>query len=72
MEELKNEWFSSLEDLKNEVEKLGYRVEEINNEIITISYENEDAEDVYETYKLNGTEKTIYIDFNSKKIEVIK
>lgn len=72
MEELKNEWFSSLEDLKNEVEKLGYTVEEINNEIITISYENEDAEDVYETYKLNGTEKTIYIDFNSKKIEVIK
>lgn len=72
MEELKNEWFSSLEDLKNEVEKLGYTVEEINNEIITISYENEDAEDVYETYKLNGTEKTIYINYNSKRIEIIK
>lgn len=72
MEELKNEWFSSLEDLRNEVEKLGYTVEEINNEIITISYENEDAEDVYETYKLNGTEKTIYINYNSKRIEIIK
>ena len=72
MEELKNEWFSSLEDLKNEVEKLGYTVEEINNEIITISYENEDAEDVYETYKLKETEKTIYINYNSKRIEIIK
>ena len=72
LEELKNDWFSSLEDLKKEVEKLGYKVEELNNEIVTISYENEDLEDVFETYRLNGTENTIYIDIKSKKVEIIK
>lgn len=73
MEQFKNEWFSSLEDLREEIEEeTDYLISELNNEYITICYSTDDDEDVYETYRLGGTERTIYIDLNSKRTEVIR
>lgn len=73
MKQFKNEWFSSLEDLREAIEEdTDYVINELNNEMVTISYSNDDDEDIYETYRLGGTERTIYIDFDSKRTEVIR
>lgn len=71
MKELRNEWFTRLEDLREEAEYLGFQVEELNPEILVISYEKENAT-VYETYRLGGTENTIYINVDSKIVEVVR
>jgi hypothetical protein len=73
MKQFKNEWFSSLEDLREEIEEeTDYLISELNNEYITIAYSTDDDEDVYETYRLGGTERTIYIDLNSKRTEIYR
>lgn len=51
MEDLKYNFFTSLEDLQNEFENKGYEVAEINEEYITIQY-TKDGEDIEESYKL--------------------
>jgi hypothetical protein len=73
MRRFRNEWFASLEDLREEIEEeTDYIINELNNEMLVIGYSNDDDEDIYETYKLGGTERTIYIDFDSKRTEVIR
>lgn len=73
MKQFKNQWFSSLEDLREEIEEeTDYLISELNNEYITIAYSTEDDEDVYETYRLGGTERTIYIDLDSKRTEIFR
>lgn len=73
MRRFRNEWFTSLEDLREEIEEeTDYIINELNNEMLVIGYSNDDDEDIYETYRLGGTERTIYIDFDSKRTEVIR
>lgn len=73
MKQFRNQWFSSLEDLREEIEEeTDYLISELNNEYITIAYSTDDDEDVYETYRLGGTERTIYIDLNSKRTEIFR
>jgi hypothetical protein len=73
MKQFKNEWFSSLEDLREAIEEdTDYVISELNNEVVCVCYSNDDDEDIYETYRLGGTERTIYIDFESKRTEVIR
>lgn len=73
MKQFKNEWFSSLEDLREAIEEnTDYVIAELNNEIVVISYSNDDDEDIYEAYRLGGTERTIYINLDSKRTEIIR
>jgi hypothetical protein len=73
MKQFKNQWFSSLEDLREEIEEeTDYLISELNSEYITIAYSTEDDEDVYETYRIGGTERTIYIDLGSKRTEIFR
>lgn len=73
MKQFKNQWFSSLEDLREEIEEeTDYLISELNNEYITIAYSTDDEEDVYETYRLGGTERTIYINLDSKRTEIFR
>lgn len=73
MKKFINEWFSSLEDLREAIEEeTDYVISELNDEVICICYSNDDDEDIYETYKLGGTPRTIYIDLGSKKEEIFR
>lgn len=73
MEDLKYNFFTSLEDLQNEFENKGYEVAEINEEYITIQY-TKNGEDIEESYKLfvtysNNKPSTILLsDLKYKKI----
>lgn len=73
MRRFRNEWFSSLEDLREAIEEeTDYIINELNEELVIIGYSNDDDEDIYEGYKLGGTERTIYIDFSSKRTQIIR
>ena len=73
MKRFRNKWYSSLEDMREDIEdETDYLIAELNNEYITIAYSTEDDDDIYETYKLGGTERTIYINLDSKQTEIIR
>jgi len=61
IERIKNNWYSRIEDLIEEIEEAGMDVEEVNAEYITVSYE-EDGEDVQVEFFLGGTERTITVE----------
>lgn len=60
LEELQNGWYSSLDELVEEIEEAGFDVDEVNREYITVSHEDED-ETVYIDIRLCGTERTIKV-----------
>lgn len=61
LEILQNSWYSSLEELQDDIKEAGFAIEEANREYITASYE-EDDETVYVDIRLGGTESTITVD----------
>ena len=60
LEELQYGWYSSLEELVEEIEEAGFSVDEASHEYISASYEDED-ETVYIDIRLCGTERTIKV-----------
>ncbi len=61
-------WYSSLDDLIDEIEEVPeLTVEEANREYVVISYQ-EDDETVYVEFRLGGTERTITVN-SIKEIE---
>ena len=61
LEALQIGWYGRLEELLEDIEEAGFKVEEANREYITASYEEED-ETVYIDIRLGGTERTITVD----------
>jgi hypothetical protein len=61
--EFTRDWYGRLEDLTEELEENGFKVEEANSEYITVyGGESTDDKDIYHTLRLGGTERTITVD----------
>lgn len=57
LESIMNGWYGRLDDMKEDIEELGYEVIEMNREYISCYSEEED--DTEYVIKLGGTERTI-------------
>ena len=58
---LKDRWFRNLAELKEEIQEIGYDIDECNREYIVVSAEDDDEEETFEL-RLGGTERTITIE----------
>lgn len=63
---LDNEFWTRIEEMKRDIEDLGYAVEEMNNEYIIVS-SDEDDENVYKI-PVGGTSRTITLDISKAKM----
>lgn len=61
LEELKNNWWTRLDELVGEIEEMGYGVLEQNREYIVCFDEEDDSDEQYQI-RLGGTERTIVVE----------
>ena len=61
MKNLKGMFWTNTNEMVEEIEELGYEVLDVNDENITIGYEDEDGEEMEETLELIIAGRTITI-----------
>lgn len=64
--ELDNQFWTKLDELIEDIEKLGYTVEESNDEYLIVSSDS-DEDNVYQIY-LGGTARTLTLDFSRSRL----
>lgn len=65
---LSGEFWSRLPELKEDIEELGYTVDDINNEYVVVSIESDDK-DYYMQVPIEGTSRTMYLNFDRARMD---
>lgn len=61
IKEMLRDWYSSLDDLVDDLKDAGFSPEDVNREYVT-AWDEKSEDDVYFIIRLGGTERTITVD----------